>query len=968
MKYLIIIFTILYLSVTTYSQNLVRNHSFEDTLYLPKDYDEDNIMNCLCDDGSNMWNNYPYINRDVQCKGWYNTSYTSSTRPAYYNQDVDPTHNGNKARQVDVPVNHGNAQNHSTIPLTPWLPLMTMPADGKAYVGLCIKRHHTGGKPYTEQISQTFINPDTNNYMRYGNKYDVSFRVAKGKPGTMWTQHSLKRVSALFSDKSIKNDGSRGYKANDVQKKYFMVSEHDNPGGYLTSYDWKTVSGTFYAEKDLKYMAIGSFDINVDAITGNNLLPDSLVTPNWTPTTTDQDIYYYIDDVKVINRGSAKTCECDDLEQDVKLIASHSTNADQCCTIIYLKVDGQEGTCRINEYYWYNTFGASGVVKFIDDLGTNQIEEGIFVPVDTICVDESLDGEPVLYTFYFKTFGGTLGCVKELEFVVDCAGCPCDWAIDSIPDPGDPTKNALRLETTFVGRDSANNCCFDIVYINNSPMPITVDKFRLWQFSGQFESFNATTSSDLEYIVGSSNYEWLIKSGQIAPFDTLNLGTFCIADSSSVLLTWDLLLNAAIKGYYVRCFGNEKVPPIEVSCSDCCPGVSIGTEIIKDADGCCIKIKSFDNGGCGSTNRYYNVIGTVETEVFLPFEYCNDSSEFHFRVKIFDTNNAVLCIKNYDFGEIIIDCSCCDDLIIDVKEDKSYDEGGCKYIIDRLLNDDNCEFSINTTIEWGYVDSLGYHYEGVKDYDDYESWEYYLSGCESRTLRFNLKDGSNIICTKEFTINCQTCMDVDISYEYVDSDSILFEGQYRPKDCCINFIYGGAPGGDCIYPFDVVYFRDDLFVTVDPNNPLLNLIGTGNDTLRLCSPFPTPDAPEHEQGPFSIYATIGIYDSNGEILCSFNLSRICHDSTNYSMPSAKVKVDLDKKLVNNDILTIDIENTNYVKYAIYDLTGNFVMGDENLNFRADKLEIGVQSLKSGIYSITIETETRSFINIFNVVR
>lgn len=115
MKYLIILFTLLSLSVNTQSQNLVRNPSFEDTLFLPRDYDEDNIMNCLCDYGTHIWNMYPGLTRDVQCKGWYNTSYTSESRPAYYNQDVDPTHNGNKARQVDVPVNHGNAKNHSAI-------------------------------------------------------------------------------------------------------------------------------------------------------------------------------------------------------------------------------------------------------------------------------------------------------------------------------------------------------------------------------------------------------------------------------------------------------------------------------------------------------------------------------------------------------------------------------------------------------------------------------------------------------------------------------------------------------------------------------------------------------------------------------------------------------------------------------------------------------------------------------------
>lgn len=141
---------------------------------------------------------------------------------------------------------------------------MTIPADGKAYVGLCIKRHKTGGKPYTEQISQTFTNPDTSNYMREGYKYNVSFKVAKGKPGTMWSEHSLKNVSALFSDKSIMINSRRGYKASDLQKKYFMVSDHDNPSGYLTSYSWQTVSETFIAEKDLKYMAIGLFDVNID--------------------------------------------------------------------------------------------------------------------------------------------------------------------------------------------------------------------------------------------------------------------------------------------------------------------------------------------------------------------------------------------------------------------------------------------------------------------------------------------------------------------------------------------------------------------------------------------------------------------------------------------------------------------------------------------------------------------------------
>ncbi|MER3328471.1 MAG: hypothetical protein RIF34_02745 [Candidatus Kapaibacterium sp.] len=183
MKYLIILLTFLSLSVTTQSQNLVRNPSFEDTLYLPKDYDEDNIMNCLCDDGTNLWNIYPGDIRHQQCIGWYNISVNNSAHPAYYNQDVDSTHNNFEARQVDVPINHGNAVNHSAIPLVPRF--LTYPAHGKAYTGLCIKRirgdaSHRAPMPYTELIGQTFINPDTSNYMKEGFKYNVSFKVAKG--------------------------------------------------------------------------------------------------------------------------------------------------------------------------------------------------------------------------------------------------------------------------------------------------------------------------------------------------------------------------------------------------------------------------------------------------------------------------------------------------------------------------------------------------------------------------------------------------------------------------------------------------------------------------------------------------------------------------------------------------------------------------------------------------------------------
>lgn len=551
---------------------------------------------------------------------------------------------------------------------------------------------------------------------------------------------------------------------------------------------------------------------------------------------------------------------------------------------------------------------------------------------------------------------------------MDCAACPCDWAIDSIPDPGDPTLNALRLETTFVGRDSANNCCFDIAYINNTDMPITVDKFRLWKLAGKIESFDAAIGGDLEFIGDNSTFEWLIKSGQIAPFDTLNLGTFCIDDSSSVLISWDLLLNAAIKGYYVRCFGDKKVPPIEISCSDCCPNSSLDFKKIVNRNECCIQVDSFDYADCGNTVRYYNVTDTNETIITLPYEFCADNSDFKLRVKLLDENEIVICTKNYDFNDLLIDCSCCDDLTIDIKEDKTYNGSGCKFVIDRILNTDNCNFDSTITIKWGVVEAQGYIYKGVMDLDDYESWLYLLTGCASKTFRFNFMYGNDVICTKEITVKCQDCEDIDLSFVYADYDSVLYGSQYRPKDCCINVIFGNAPNGDCSYFLKAFYFQENMQNEIDINDATIHSITTSYDTLQLCSPYPDPDGPAYEQGKFSTQATIGIYDSDGDLICSFNSTRLCEDSSFTSPPQIKVNINSDNQLITNGKLSLNIAETNYLKYAIYDLTGKYVMGEENLNFGSGKFEIDVQSLKSGVYSINIETDQKSFINIFNVVR
>ncbi|MER3328470.1 MAG: hypothetical protein RIF34_02740, partial [Candidatus Kapaibacterium sp.] len=717
----------------------------------------------------------------------------------------------------------------------------------------------------------------------------------------------MKRISALFWDAPILAHSKTGYRASDVQKQHFMVNEHDNPSGYLTSKSWQTVSEVFIAEKDLQFMGIGVFDVNIDWNNYNNsLLPDSLVTPDSNASTAHQDIYYYLDDVKVINMGPANTCDCDDLDQDIRLFATHTQLPDQCCTIVHLKVDGQQNECRINGFRWRSTHSGSwNEVSFIDRLGIKQVEDGIFVPIDTICVDEKYDGTPVKYYFEFKTLRGSFGCEKELDVTVDCAACPCDWALDSIPDSGDSTKNAIRLETSFVSRDSANNCCFDIVFINNTPMPISGDKFKLSKFNGDIESFSGSSDDKIEFINNPTKYEWLLTNGQIAPYDTLNLGTICITDSSSIMLYWDLLLASTIDGKYVSCFGNAIPPPVNLSCSECCPDAKLTFEKVNNVDDCCILVKSFDNGGCGERNWFYNVEGTTETGISLPYEFCADNSDFKLRIKVLDENDTVICTKNYDFSDLVFECSCCDNLVIDVKEDKSYTGTGCKYVIDRFLNDSNCDFGSSTTIEWGYVDSLGYHYEGVKDYDEYESWVYYLSGCESKTIRFNLKDDGNVICSKDVTIKCQECSDLDFSFVNADFDSVLYQGQYRPKDCCINVIFGDAPSGNCNYYLKAFYFQENLQMQVDTNDPALQNISSSYDTLQLCAPYPNPQGPNHQQGAFSIQASIGIYDSDGNLICSFNPERICHDSTDYTSLPTKVNIDLDKKLVTDGILSLD---------------------------------------------------------------
>lgn len=155
---------------------------------------------------------------------------------------------------------------------------------------------------------------------------------------------------------------------------------------------------------------------------------------------------------------------------------------------------------------------------------------------------------------------------------------------------------------------------------------------------------------------------------------------------------------------------------------------------------------------------------------------------------------------------------------------------------------------------------------------------------------------------------------------------------------------------------------------VDTNDSALRNISSSYDTLQLCAPYPDPQGPNHQQGAFSIQATIGIYDSDGNLICSFNPERICYDSTDYTSPPTKVNIDLDKKLVTDGILSLDFEKTNYLKYTIYNLSGDFVLGKEELNFGSDELILDVHSLKSGVYSINLESDQQSFIVIFKVVR
>lgn len=183
----------------------------------------------------------------------------------------------------------------------------------------------------------------------------------------------------------------------------------------------------------------------------NSLLWNSLVTPNVTLTTYSQKVYYYIDDVSVTDAGPASgLCDCDDLDIDVKLFATHTANADVCCLTIFAKVLGQQGLCKLTDVRWRaDKFNGEWSEFSVRDSFEGRFNDTTFLPIKTICADRGYDDTTIIYQFQFKTLGGEWSCQKEIERVLNCSECPCDW-ISGYPDHHDSTKNGEQIGNFFI--------------------------------------------------------------------------------------------------------------------------------------------------------------------------------------------------------------------------------------------------------------------------------------------------------------------------------------------------------------------------------------------------------------------------------------------------------------------------------------------------------------------------------------
>lgn len=764
-----------------------------------------------------------------------------------------------------------------------------------------------------------------------------------------------------------------GIKTNEFQKETFMVYQHNDPSGYLTaegSDDWNLVSENFVPEKKLNYIYIASFDYDIDS-TGSSLLKmDSLIksTSSYPDTSRVkfQSIYYYIDSVYIDSVGTIATCDCNALDYEILFRPVHVLKQDKCCEVVYLKVNGQVDYCKLSEIRYKEQFGDWNYVSLIDDLGIAKIENNVYYPIDTICAERWEKGELKNYEFQFRTYNNNnFSCTENHNNTVDCNECPCDWIFLEGRDPIDNNKLAIRLESTYLGKDNNNNCCYALRFINNSPSPILTDKFVI-NLTGTTNILQ-NTNSNVIFENKSGFYGWYFNDRQLLPGDTLELGTICISDSIPVQVFWNLV--DMINNKESRCTGPKRPVPNILTCAECCPDAYLNYEVKKTLSQCCVIIKSFDDNGCSASVKFYKVVGNIETEIYLPFSFCNTNSAYHLKIKQFDENDSLICVKEYYFNDQLENCDCCEFTDIELYQDNEYEGTGCKYLINSIY--ETCGFDSTYIVEFGKLSSTTYDSLGAFNYGNELDWEYLLSDCDIDTLVFKfIKDG-NVICEKTKIVECQTC----------EGASVSIMPSLDTNLCCFTIITKSNLG--CPYYFKYVYEKEDIPTNIDINGSGFFPITAMSDTIIICGKG------ERQYNDSVIYDNhilphtffhFGIYDKKGNLLCQNEASRVCSnifdppvdqtnnqffDKSNISKKSAN---SVEQLLITNNKIMLETFRSKSLSIIIYDLNGVKLIERNLDNIISIEYEFNLGNLTSGVYSLIVTHETGHYEKLIKIVK
>lgn len=982
MKKLLLSIIILLSLYEVKSQNMIYDGSFENYLYLPVMFSTDGyqtnpldtmfgdiLTNCLCHRANSIDMIYPInISKYSLCQGWFNAGYRSShgisyATSDYFNKNVDPTSNFGFARYVDVPINFANSKDDSDNPLIPYVPAEAY--DGKGYIGVFTKRQRTGQVAYTEIVAQTLDAVNSENYLREGGIYDISFRVRRTK-NSYTTPHSLKKLS-MFLWYQIPDDlynSYRGIITNDMQKKYFMVNKHDNPSGFIDDTNWVLVHQRFTAPHDLNYVFFGSFDLYAGQ--KDIIINDSLITPIDDSSGIYKGLqvtYHYIDSVVIDSVGFIDTCDCGVLNSDIQFLSETMGKPGECCRVIFLKISNQTGNCRISEFMWdkVDTEFEFDTVN-INDIGQLSLPNDIYYPVDTVCYDESLNNSAFTYTFKFRTFGSKeFRCQKDFNDTIDCYDLPCTWLRDSMPDPDYPSKLAVRLEIISNGINAEGQCCYDLVFINNSPYKINADLLNLNMSGSEFT--RAPSNYDSVYIQNNSHQDWYSFDGFDA-HSNFTLGTICIDQGVTAKLNWNISFLSELPNKFY-CFEPRFE---ELSCGVCCPDIELFKTIVKDSINCCVIIDSLHQT-CGDSVLYYKIENGDEVPIALPYQLCADNSDLKLRVKIYD-HDTLYCVKNYDFSEIIENCSCCSNLFLDVRKDDTYTGSGCRFLINRIYGFGGCDLdSATTQIEYGKVVGGAYQYIGIMNYNDYDAWLYTMSNCEKDTLRFKFIADSSEVCSKDIIVQCQTCenLNINVIKEYIKTETFgdgPNETQIQFSSCCIDIEVQNLDSGSCDF-YGIFYRNTPVLERINIYDNEENKLKSQKDTITICGA--TEEVTNGLTGTVS--GTYAIYDANGNLVCSMHYEHTCEGfNPNWGKLAQSADIDMQQILVKDANLHLKLKPTKKLNYQLYNLRGQLIYREDNSNNEKTELEINTAGLVNGIYSVYIETDYGIIVRILKVVK